>query len=1117
MIAEQTATFAGGPALTEAQGEAVRRDGHTLIAAGAGSGKTTTLVEKIVWALADGAATGGGGACELSEIAAITFTNAAAADFKRKLRDRIRQIAGWYAARDDRKQAARWRERIYEVDRARIGTIHSFCGQILREFAFRLGIDPGFTILDEADSLLLRADCASAVVQRAFRDEPRTMALLDQFRIADIERLVADLAARSDVVRETLGVWFRDGAPRLDELQRAIDRQHGALGCAEDEGVWRDFDPLGARLAGILLTMARSARAELDARLDGERALDYDALITRTVAALEQNATVLDAVRSRLRWLFVDEFQDTDRAQLEIAYLIGGFDDWMRRTPPWLCIVGDPKQSIYRFRHADVSLWQSVEQDFVDRDIQPINLDTNFRSRAPIIAYVNATFDGLIGEGPDAVREAGHEVAYHPLVAHREAPSDNDLVELLAPADASDGNADARREANAEAVVARMLEMLGEDLVWDDDAQSFRELKWSDFALLFRTRAGLPALEAVLRRHNVPYYVATSTGFFSRREIRDLRLLLTALADPRDDIAWLGVLRSPFVGLTDESIMRYRAAAPRAPLSRIVYSDAGSTDQVLRRAREWLRAARDMRDRVTVAELMDFCVERSAYEAQVLAGVGGTIALGNIRKLIRIAEGRPASIVAEFVTFMEQRERASTDDGDALQFTARDDVVTLSTVHGAKGLEWPIVFLVDIDRDIIRKTGAPSIFLDPMAGVGLRITDPNGSNKNPTVSGAWECLRRRDQLLAESEEKRLWYVAATRARDRLVLCANLGDVEETVQVWWPDSDQDPTRVTHWLLRAFEPQDGYFMYAGRYTAGETLQASRALEPAELPPLPTLDQLAASRGAVLARGDVQLGEIAAPILLPRRSATELMLLAKNPSEYRNRYVMGMRERRITPVSGTPVVSARIMGDVLHAALEERLDGDELDAFLEHELIDRTGESAGSSRLRAAKARLFELVEQSTSNPAVARLLEAPEMEPELSFTWILRSEGGGHAVMRGAMDLVARVSGYLEIMDFKSHEIAAGQEEQTARDYDVQVQVYAAALAMLTGTDPVRFSFFFPSTGGEAARSLGQRAVSSAVIRARQLVDQARAAQAGDSVPAGVPSLVAELPDGVSNRV
>jgi ATP-dependent helicase/nuclease subunit A len=1106
MITEATTAFAGGPPLTEAQSEAVRRDGHTLIAAGAGSGKTTTIVEKIVWTLAD--AGGTGRACELSEIAAITFTNAAAADFKRKLRRRIREVAEWHAARDEHAQAERWRERTYEVDRARIGTIHSFCGQILREFAFPLGIDPGFAILDDAETAALRADCVAAVVQRAFRDDPRSLALLDHFRISDVERLVAELVARGDVVRDTLAEWFDGGVPRIEQLRGAIERQRVELDCDDDEGVWREVDPGAARLAGTLLTMAESARAQLGQRLDAERALDYDALIARARAALETNAPVLAAVRARLRWLFVDEFQDTDRAQLDVAYLITGFDDWMRRTPPWLCIVGDPKQSIYRFRRADVSLWRAVEEEFVERGTPPIQLDTNFRSRKPIIAYVNATFEGLMGEGHAAVRNAGHEVEYRPLAAHREAPSDTDAVELLAPARAVEGSAEERRDAEAEAIVARILDMRGDDLVWDDEASAFREATWRDVALLFRSRACLPSLERALRRHGVPYYVASSTGFFGRREVRDVRLLLSALADPRDDVAWLGLLRSPFVGLGDASIMRYRVAAPRAALSSIVASDASLADQVLRRAREWLRPARDMRDRVPVADLLAFCVERSAYGAQLLAGEGGRIALGNVRKLIRMAEGRPASTASEFVAFMEEREHAGSDDGDALLFTARDDVVTLSTVHGAKGLEWPIVFLVDVGREIVAKTTVPRIFLDPKAGVGLRITGPESADQHAATSGAWECLRRREQLLSEAEEKRLWYVATTRARDRLVLCASTADVEETLPIWWPDAEHDPTRVAHWLLRALEPQDGYFTYSGRYTAGETLQAPRALPPVALPPLPTMDELAESRGIVLARGDLKLAEFPGAMLLPRRSATELMLLARNPAEYRHRYVIGLRERRITPVTGTPIVSARIMGDILHAALEERLDGDELDAFIEHELVDRTGESAGSPRLRAARARLFELVEQSTTNPAVARLLEAPEMEPELSFTWILRSEGDSHTVMRGAMDLVARIDGHLEIMDFKSHEIAAGQEEQTARDYDVQMQVYAAALASLTGNDPARFSFFFPSTGAEAARALGSRDVSSAVIRVRQLADQARDAHSGVAVPPGMASLVGE---------
>jgi len=1082
-----------GRPLTDAQRDAIRLDRHILLAAGAGSGKTTTLVEKIVCSLhPDDVARQ---RCELRDIAAITFTNAAAADFKDKLRKRIREVADWHAGQSDHSTSDRWRERIYEVDRARIGTIHSFCGQILREFAFRLGFDPGFTILDEADTALLRAECTSMVVQRALHDEPAAMALLDHFRISDVERLVSDLVGHGEVVREALDAWYASGDPNVEALREAIERQRDAFECDEGEGEWRSFDPLGARLAGTLLRLAQSTRAELDARLDDEGALDYDALITRTRTALATNADVLDAVRARLRWLFVDEFQDTDRAQVDIAYLICGFGERNRETPPWLCIVGDPKQSIYRFRRADVSLWRKVERDFADRGIQPIHLDTNFRSRKPIVAYVNATFEGVMGEGRAAVRDVGHEIDYHLLRPYREAPNDNDLVELVTPPTGRDGNADERRAAEAEAVVARIHEMVGQPLVWNDDKEAMRAVEWRDIALLFRTRTGLPILEQVLRRHNVPYYVASSTGFFGRREIRDVRLLLAALADPRDDVAWLGLLRSPFVGLTDEALMRCRATAPRAPLSKAVHSNTiPTTDPVLIRARDWLRTARELRDRVSVAELVDFAVARSAYAAQALAGQGGRIVLGNIRKLIRIAEGRPESTVSEFVAFMEQREQDATDDGDALLFTARDNVATLSTVHGAKGLEWPIVFLLDLDRPIVKKNNAPRIFADPAAGVAVRIKDPASFEKEPAESGAWECLRRRDQLLSEAEEKRLWYVATTRARDRLVLCANVGDVAETVPIWWPDSEKDPEKVTHWLLHALLEVDGYFTYVGGYRAGETVMNARPLPTPVMPKLPSMSELAAVRSAVAARADIRLEPIAPPVVLPRRSATELMKLAKSADEYRRQYVLGMRVRRIADARDTPPggIPARVIGDVLHAALEERLDEEELDAFLEYELVDRTGESAGSARLRAAAAKLTALVEASIENPAVARFFDAPESEGELSFTWFVRGDDGA-TVMRGSMDLVARIDGQLEIMDFKSHEITRGQEERTARDYDVQMQVYAGALATLTGSEPSRFSFLFPSTGGEAERWIGGEVVKAAIARVRELADKARAVQ------------------------
>jgi ATP-dependent exoDNAse (exonuclease V) beta subunit len=377
----------------------------------------------------------------------------------------------------------------------------------------------------------------------------------------------------------------------------------------------------------------------------------------------------------------------------------------------------------------------------------------------------------------------------------------------------------------------------------------------------------------------------------------------------------------------------------------------------------------------------------------------------------------------------------------------------------------------------------------------VRIKDPASFEKEPLESGAWECLRRRDQLLSEAEEKRLWYVATTRARDRLVLCANAADVADTVPIWWPDSEKDPDKVTHWLLHALLEQDGYFTYVGGYTAGESVMMPRPLPEAVVPALPSMADLAAAQPAMATQADMRLDPIPTSIVLPRRSATELMKLAKSADEYRKLYVLGVRERRIADARDTPPggIPARVIGDVLHAALEERLDEEELDAFLEYELVDRTGESAGSARLRAAVAKLAALVEASIENPAVARFFEAPETEGELSFTWIVRGESGA-TVMRGSMDLVARIDGQLEIMDFKSHEIEAGQEERTAREYDVQMQVYSGALAALTGSEPARFSFFFPNTGGEAERWLGAQVVKAAVARVTQLADKARVEQA-----------------------
>jgi ATP-dependent exoDNAse (exonuclease V) beta subunit len=336
---------------TDAQREAILAESHLLMEAGAGCGKTATLVGKVMHALGGGDLGGAADPCELEHIAAITFTEAAAADLKEALRRAFRG-----AARSD----PRWRRRVYELERARIGTIHAFCAGLLREWGPRIGLDPGFRILDAVEGSLLRRDVVREVLFDVLRRGDVDAAdLVAEYTFREVAGMLAWAASRAADADAVLRDWCPGGAPRLDELAARVSG--GGLS-------WQPHDPESVRHAATALRLAREVRVRSDRRLDREGALDFDSLIDRVLEAARAHPELVARFRSGLRWLFIDEFQDTDHPQKEIAYRLCALQDEPDAFAPRLCVVGDPKQSIYRFRGADISVWNEVAEDFARRN-----------------------------------------------------------------------------------------------------------------------------------------------------------------------------------------------------------------------------------------------------------------------------------------------------------------------------------------------------------------------------------------------------------------------------------------------------------------------------------------------------------------------------------------------------------------------------------------------------------------------------------------------------------------------------------------------------------------------------------------------------------------------------
>lgn len=807
---------------TEEQAEALTCRDHALLAASAGTGKTTTVVGKILWHLGLDVGNRSDGTpirpcpepCGLQSIAAITFTEKAAYDLKRKLREELEA--------SEEGRALRW-----QVDRASLGTIHAFCGELLRDHALRLGIDPTFRVLDERETRLRQDEVLhELLVDRLRAGEPGTVSLVKRFTLYGFAHTDGAIDLVRGAVRD-----LRWRAPRYrrwrEEAGEALDPD-ALVRLGREAGLWEDGDdPAAGDLealedARIIHDLAREAVGRWLDWLERENVRDFDSLVldVRRLLTRERTRPALRSIRRRYRLLVVDEFQDTDAAQRDIAFAIAGIgergDDPARepeeagrgepdgadgraeaettvgRGPrPQLFLVGDAKQSIYRFRGADISVWNAVEETICG-DEEPLQLTHNFRSEPAVVRLVNRVGSRAMAERAAPLREAAPEssVEYRGLEPWRSA-SRAGGVEWLAVEEGLDS--EERREVEGRRVAARVRELVeGKARVVDPESGELRPCRFRDVAVIARTRSALDAAEAALREYEVPAYNTATAGLAGRQEVTDLVTVLRLLRDPSDDLRALAYLRSPFVGLRDEALARIRldpvtgggsmlgqagrwlAAVEAGDAAPFAAPESGAVAEVetdaLRRGLAAIREARPLVDRAPHAELLERVLGATGYRLHLLLREGAREATANLERFLALLDEYRHLSLGSFLDLWDRWGEEDLGIPQAPLYSGADDVVTLSTIHGAKGLEWPVVFLVSLEKGpgTSARRLTYSYWSDPDLGPVLM---PKKKERGPRS----ERLFRREVLEDEAEEARLLYVAATRARDRLVLVGPTGE------------------------------------------------------------------------------------------------------------------------------------------------------------------------------------------------------------------------------------------------------------------------------------------------------------------------------------------------------
>lgn len=495
-----------------------------------------------------------------------------------------------------------------------------------------------------------------------------------------------------------------------------------------------------------------------------QNCLDFQDLQTRLRDLLIAGPIyVRKNLQNAIRAILVDEFQDTDPMQSEILEILAGPELIDGR----LFLVGDIKQSIYGFRGAQPSLFEAFRNRF--REEGRLNLTFNFRSVPGILSFVNELFAEIF-PGSEHALQPGREFAPTELDA-------DPCVEFLWVGGEKDAHS--RRNAEAETlaqIVARRIQSRWR--IRDPETGAKRDANPGDIVLLFRSRSDFPLYEQALANAGLEYHVVGGTTFFSQQEIIDVHNLLAVLENPLDSLALAGALRGPFFCVSDEALFWLAREIPGdlsssfAQWEKIAESLDAHDREAVERAAHLLSRWRDLKDHLPIASLLNVCLDESGFEAALLAEFLGGRKRANVRKLVRLARRfdlRGGFTLSQFVEKIRNDLRNPPREEQATTTDEHGMAVRLMTIHQAKGLEFPIVIIPDLDRK--SPVSSPLVESNPHLGLLVRPKKDDEDDERPDRNLGRALHDALEKQAEADEDLRCLYVATTRARDVLILSA----------------------------------------------------------------------------------------------------------------------------------------------------------------------------------------------------------------------------------------------------------------------------------------------------------------------------------------------------------
>jgi ATP-dependent helicase/nuclease subunit A len=897
---------------TPQQTAAIEGRGNLLVVAGAGTGKTHTLIGRCLRLITQEYAS-------VDRILMVTFTEAAAAEMRGRLREELTRLL---SADPENERLA---EQVALLDTAHISTLHGFCLQLAREHFHELGLDPQFNILDESQTRPLQRETLDVLFEKYYAGRDETSAEVRELIRSTgrgsngaIRKLILKLHAFSQSLPDP-DAWLNEQARRFskaetgewcgllgiavnelrDEWSAAIHESRGesvalglthtaistlpeksdhksacdfirAIAAADIKENWKwgtkgKFrDPLGQffdaceSLVALLpdgnvdplaedWTWARGAMATL-IRLVSEFSVDFAArkreLGGVDFADLEQCALELlrdpeirSAWQARLDHVFVDEYQDINAAQDAILTALSRETDGGNRF-----LVGDVKQSIYRFRLANPHIFQNYNRAWsgIAAGGTALSLTENFRTRQAILDFINPLFASLMRLEIGGVDYEPLEFGspnIRALLANTEPRVELHLLaksdeEYFSTEDESDESNDAANllsvEREARLLASRFAELKrGGHQVWDKAGKCFRAVRWSDMAVLLRSPSGrAEAFAKEFSRAGIPISAARD-GFYASIEVCDVINLLRLLDNPLQDVPLAAVLRSPLVGFTLDELVQIRIADRgdllwnaliRVPVARgeIASELRSRVSTFLEQFNRWRKLARQ----TSLTQTIETALNETHYEALLLAGERGVERVANIRRLLDLArqfDPFQRQGLHRFLRFVRLQEDEELDLEPSS--STGDEAVSLISIHRSKGLEFPVVAIPCLGTQFNEQDLRGEVLLDETLGLCPRITPP-GANQS-YASLPYQLAQKNAAHELRAEEMRLLYVATTRARDTLILVGSIN--EDVDEARWSG---ETTRVTpREILKARSHLDWLKLWLPRVTTDGDWQDDR----------------------------------------------------------------------------------------------------------------------------------------------------------------------------------------------------------------------------------------------------------------------------------------------------